>query len=610
MTTSGATPASGAAAKEWYFEGFEDRRPPPPIPYSAPRELLYQYLATITLVTGGWYLAWRWTSSINFDALWFALPLVIAETLAFAGLALFIFNLWRDADPPEQPPPRVIGECVRDAADPDRPLAVDIFIATYNEDPELVRLSIRDAKRITYPHPIEILVHVLDDGRRPAMQQVAAEEGANYITRDTNLGYKAGNMRNGMELTGGDFIVICDADTRPFPTMLERTLGYFRDHDVAWVQTPQWFYDIPAGRPLPVVLGRRLGRFGTRLGRIIEACIGGVTIGHDPFVSDPQMFFDIILRRRNWANASFCCGAGSVHRREAVMQAALRQFAGAVSKAVHSATRTIRDEEIRADLSAAMTREVARETELTPYKFHVSEDIYTSIILHSDQARRWKSVLHPRVESKMLSPQDLHSFLVQRFKYAGGTLDIALHDNPLFRPGMTLAQRLMYGGTFWAYFGALWNVVFITAPMIFLFTGVAPVAAYSTDFFKHAVPFLAFNELAMMVGTWGVAGWDGKASYLYLFPLHLRALWTVVRGKRIAFPATPKERQEGTFFHLVIPQAAIVALTAGAIAYGGVRLAIGASDNTVGFAVNAFWGLHNILALTGIVRAAYWKPEA
>ena len=50
---------------------------------------------------------------------------------------------------------------------------------------------------------------------------------------------------------------------------------------------------------------------------------------------------------------------------------------------------------------------MALETELTPYKFHVSEDIYTSMVLHEDRPRTWKSVYHPLVETRMLSPQDL-----------------------------------------------------------------------------------------------------------------------------------------------------------------------------------------------------------
>lgn len=61
------------------------------------------------------------------------------------------------------------------------------------------------------------------------MKAVCEQEGANYITRQSNIGYKAGNLRNGLEHTDGDFLIICDADTRVFPTLLSHTLGYFRD---------------------------------------------------------------------------------------------------------------------------------------------------------------------------------------------------------------------------------------------------------------------------------------------------------------------------------------------------------------------------------------------
>jgi cellulose synthase (UDP-forming) len=573
-----------------------------------PRELLFQFLATVNLVLGAWYIHWRWTASLNWDALWFALPLVAAETLAYVGFVLFTANLWKTWDYPRQPPPRSIGECVLEAV-PERPISVDVFIATYGEDPELVRLSVRDAKKLAYPHSIDLRVHVLDDGRRPQMRRVAVEEEVEYVTRDGNIGFKAGNLRHAMEQTSGDFILICDADTRPFPSLLENTLGYFRDPDVAWVQTPQWFYDIPEGRSLPAALGGKLGRAGACIGRAVETTFGPVRVAEDPFANDPQMFYDVIQRRRNWANASFCCGAGSVHRREAVMQVALRQYAGAIESLVAGVTGEIRDEEIRRDLSEAMTRQVALETEVTPYKFHVSEDIYTSIALHSDRARHWKSVLHPWVESKMLSPQDLQTWIVQRFKYAAGTLDILLHDNPLFRRGLRWPQRLMYAGTFWAYLGCVWNVVFLAAPIVFLFTGVTPVSSYSGEFFKRIFPFLLTSELAMMVGTWGISGWLGKTSYLYFFPTNFRALWAVLRGRKIAFPTTPKMRQEGNFLRLVVPQLTVIALTAGGILYAGVRLALGMPTNLAGLLTNAFWGVNNILALQRIVRAAFWRPE-
>ncbi|MGA0540519.1 glycosyltransferase family 2 protein [Neotabrizicola sp. VNH66] len=597
-----------------YFRAFEDRRPPEPVPYSPARELLWQFLAVVTLVTGAWYLLWRWQHSLNPDAMWFALPLVLAESLAYFGLILFVINLWKDQPVVLPEPPALLGDTTPDSPEAGRPIAVDIFIATYNEDPELVRLGIIDSKAITYPHPIDIRIHVLDDGRRPEMRAVCEDEGVNYITRSTNEGYKAGNLRNAMEVTSGDFIVICDADTRPFSTILRHTLGHFRDPRMAWVQTPQWFYDLPAGTRLPVKLGRALGAPGRWLGRGIEAVVGEVTLGQDPFVNDPQMFYDIILRRRNWANAAFCCGAGSVHRREAVMEAALRSFGRQVERRVIAAeedyTVTSRERAVAPELMAAMRTEAVVAEALTPYKFHVSEDIYTSIVLHSDRERGWKSVLHPTIESRMLSPQDLLAWTIQRFKYAGGSLDILFHDNPIFRKGLTLPQKLMYGSTFWSYLGSLWNVVFLAAPVIYLATGISPVSAYSDQFFLHAIPFLILLELAMMVGTWGIAGYAAKASYLGFFPLGLKALATVLRGKKISFHVTPKTRQASAFLSLVRPQIAVVVLTAGAGLWAVFALWQGLGHySTVGVVTNLLWGLNNCLAMAGMIAAAVWQPD-
>ncbi len=599
----------------FYFEAYEHRRPEPPLPYSLPTELIWQYLAVIALTVGAWYLWWRWTASLNMDALWYAIPLVVAETAAYFGLALFVFNLWKVEDTPVQAPPLSLRDVVGTLYGDDRPLSIDVFFPTYDEDPELVRLSILDAKRITYPHAINIHIHVLDDGRRAAMAAVAAEEGVNYITRDNNAGFKAGNLRNAMEQTGGDFLVICDADTRPFTTILEHTLGYFRDPDVAWVQTPQWFYDLPDGKRLPVLLEKYLSTPGRWLGQGLERLIGSVTVGDDPFVNEPKMFYDIIQRRRNWVNASFCCGAGSIHRRDAVMEAALKCYADSIEKQVKSQTTSLLkltgEQRMDDNLVAMVRHTLAQEEEFTPYRFHVSEDIYTSIVLHSDQEHHWKSVLHPTVESKMLSPQDLLSWSVQRFKYAGGTLDIALHDNPVLRKGMSMGQRLMYGSTVWSYLGGIWNFLFLIAPLIYLFTAIAPVSAYTADFFIHILPFLIFMELAFMVGTWGVAGYRSKASYLSFFPVNLRAIWTVLKGEKIKFPVTPKDRQEGNFFHLVLPQFLLIVLTVLGLlyAYAQYFLLDNMNYSLGGLIVNLFWGLNNIFALSGIVLAAFWQPD-
>lgn len=596
-----------------YFTRFEHRRPPDPLTYSAPREMLWQFLAILTLVIGAWYLQWRWLHSLNTDALWFAIPLVVAETFAYLGLILFVVNLWQDQPVTVLDPPEKLRDVDPATPDGNLPLSVDVMFTTYDEEPELVRLGIKDAKALDYPYPIDVRIHVLDDGRRDTMRAVAEDEGVGYIARTTNEGFKAGNLRHAMEQTSGSFIVICDADTRPFPTLLARTLGHFTDPKVAWVQTPQWFYDLPTGERLAE---RALRKFGPTAGKIaagIERVIGPIRFGEDPFVNDPQMFYDVIQRRRNRANAAFCCGAGSIHRREAVLEASLRAFGLSVEKRVHAAEEDITLESKERHVSPALLEAIKTEavtTEiLTPYRFHVSEDIYTSIVLHSDRERGWKSVQHAYVESKMLSPQDLLTWQVQRFKYAGGSLDILVNDNPLFRRGLTFSQRMMYAATFYSYLGSVWNLIFLAAPILYLFSGISPVAAYSSSFFIHVIPFLISLELAMMVGTWGISGYAAKSSYLSFFPLGIRALFTVLRGQKISFPVTPKVRQSGQFLRLIRPQLAVIGLTVAGSIWALAALTIGGTDHTLTAVVtNILWGLNNCLAMAGIVAAALWQP--
>jgi len=597
-----------------YASRFQTQTPWTPLPYSPFHETVWQFLATASLTFGAWYIGWRWLGSVNTDALWFSIPLLVAETGAFIGLILFTINLWSAKSPIPGPLPASIRDCMDDPDTPDRPVSVDVFFATYSEDPELVRLGLQDAKRMTYPHRIDMKIHVLDDGKRPAMEAVAREEGVNYITRSDNLGFKAGNLRNAMTVTSGDFILICDADMRPFPTFLEETLGYFRDPKVAWVQTPHWFHDIPPGVPLPAALERWLGSPGRGIGRAFERIFGPVQIGEDPFANDPQLFFDVIQRRRNWANASFCCGAGSIHRREAVMEAALRRWSAQVAETARrneKATRRLTGETTLTDSVRDMMRwQGALEEEFQPYRFHVSEDIYTSIILHSDRERGWKSVLHPVVQMKLLSPNDLLSWTIQRFKYAGGTLDIAFHDNPLFRRGLTMPQKLMYGSTFYSYLSPLWNIVFLISPIIFLFSGVAPVSGYSLDFFLHITPFLLFNELSQLVGMWGNSNSKGRAWYLAMFPLNLQALWAVVRGRKISFPVTPKDRQIGTYPRLVKWQIAVAVLTIAGLTWGWSAFAAGHSGYSIGAMIaNTLWGGSNVLSMLPMIRAAFWQPD-
>jgi cellulose synthase (UDP-forming) len=599
--------------KDFYFNKYEKRKPYKSIQDNPYRTLIFQFCGILTIALGISYIYWRWRYSLNPDALWFAVPLVVAETLSFFSTILIIFNFWSYKDAEKTPPVHFLSEIEDLQQRPDRPVKIDVFIATYNEDVELVRLSIIDAKKMKYPFPdVKISIYVLDDGRRDGrnpekenMKIVAEEEGVGYLIREHNEGYKAGNLKNGLEHTDGDLFVILDADTRPLENLLVNTVGYFRNKRMAWVQTPQWFYDTTEPEPLSKVVDRKLklkNKFAKRMSRFF---FGRINVNEDIFGNDPRLFYDVILRKRNNYNAAFCCGAGSIHRREAVMSLAIRDFAKSMKQFENDllAKETSEVEFYR------LKREMLLKQEIIPFKFHASEDIYTSIMLHSDKESKWQSLQHPDIECRMLSTQDLDSWIKQHQRYAEGSLDIAFHDNPIFKKGLSLQQKICYFNTIWSYFAPLWILIFLLSPMIFFFTLSLPVKAYSFEFFKYFLPFQIMNTVTIAIGCWGIDTKRGDQYYISGFWYMLLSIISVIRGKKVKFNVTPKDKANAKNMQHIVPHMVIIGLSLIGIMYNAVLIFLGHHPAVSGFAANAFWSIFNIIDLSIMIRAAYWNPD-
>jgi len=581
---------------ELYFlePQYDNRVPEAPQEQSAFTQMLFQFFGLVALMLGFWYLHYRWTESLNMDALWFAIPLAFAETMMFIGTILVVINFWRIKDTPKQSAPHLMDEVVEEdqkAYYGNRGIKIDIYIPVFNEDPELVRETILAAKRVKKLPEWNICYYLLDDSGDENMAQMAKEEGVPQVLRTSSKGRKAGAITNAMDETGGDFIVIIDSDTRLFPNILLNTLGYFKDDSVAWVQTPQWFCDLTQGEELEDSWKRKAGKIGKASANFVQKLFGKVKVGQDVFANDPAMFFDVIQRRRNNYNASFCCGATSIHRTSALRRVAISRWVDRVLEAK--------------DRKAAI-----EEFDVEYISYHTSEDIYTSLLVHAYKQKKYKSVLHPNVESKMLSPLDLGTWATQRFRYAGGTIDLVSKEfKRFFQSGLSLGQKLMYFSTFWSYTGAIWLVILIFSPIIYMFTNIAPVTSYSMDFFIHLIPFLFFNQLALMVATWGINSNRGGQFFIAIFPIVLKAFWDVARRKPIRFVVTAKSAKTGNFLSLVKIQIGIMALYVIAIVYATMMHLLGERIFLTGYSVNLMWSLFNMISFWAIVQAALYKFE-
>lgn len=233
-------------------------------------------VAFIALFYTIYYLYWRTFDSLNMDALWFSLLLLVVEVHGAINATLFMFMTW------DQRP------IARPAAPAGR--TVDIFIPTYNEDLSILRMTILGALNVGYPHE----TWVLDDGRRAELCQLCQTMGVHYLTRPDNIYHKAGNINAALTQTSGEFIAIFDADQIPLPEFIGQTLGYFVDEKVAFVQTPQDFYNLDS------VQHKTNWQSGETW-------------------HEQSLFYNIIQPGKNRWNAAFWCGSNSIMRRSALL---------------------------------------------------------------------------------------------------------------------------------------------------------------------------------------------------------------------------------------------------------------------------------------------------
>ncbi|HEV2529562.1 MAG TPA: glycosyltransferase [Thermomicrobiales bacterium] len=288
------------------------------------RQYLIRILILVNFALGIYYLSWRYAASINWDYWPLALALLAAETYSFIDACLFGSSMWRWH--------RRIGSPAKQGDE-----TVDVLICCYNEPVELVRETAEAALRLKHPSR----VYICDDGNNPEMRAMAAEIGSGYLTRSAawqgqDRHAKAGNLINALEQTEGDFLLILDADQVVLPEILDETLGYFRDPKVAFVQTPQWFKNVPEG---------------------------------DPFGSQAPLFYGPIQEAKDGWNAAFFCGSNAVLRREALSHIGLvnyvrdlrRQLQAILNEATRRLNQVERDLDRRGDLELLAAVRALRE---------------------------------------------------------------------------------------------------------------------------------------------------------------------------------------------------------------------------------------------------------
>ena len=238
----------------------------------------------------------------------------------------------------------------------------------------------------------------------------------------------------------------------------------------------------------------------------------------------------------------------------------------------------------------------------------VTEDMATSMRLH---AMKWSSVYHHEILADGLAPEDLGTMMKQRLRWAQGTVQVMLRENPLTERGLTLPQRLMYFATMWSYFSGFAALAFFIAPMIFLVAGVLPVSSDALEFFLRFLPYLVISQLLFAVASRGLSTWRGQQYSLALFPIWIRSVTSAIGnvwfGRPLGFVVTDKSGPSGRVsLRLVWPQLLVAIGLAVATVIGIVRLALGIGE-PIGTAVNLGWVVFDLIILSVLVHAVRYR---
>jgi cellulose synthase (UDP-forming) len=235
----------------------------------------------VTLLLYARYMFWRGYYTLNTDS-WvegvISASVFLAEGYGVVQLLFFAYQAWNSGKTTSAPIQRY--------------RSVDIFVPVVNEPLEILRRTLIGCLHQDYPSE-KYRVYVLDDGHRDDVKQLAHSLQCGYLRRPARTHAKAGNINHALGETTGELIAIFDTDHVPCASFLRETVGFFDNKNLAFVQTPQHFYNAD-------VFQKNLH---------LESQLP----------NEQALFFRVILPGRDAHNSAFFAGSCGVFRRRALM---------------------------------------------------------------------------------------------------------------------------------------------------------------------------------------------------------------------------------------------------------------------------------------------------
>lgn len=280
--------------------------------------------------------------------------------------------------------------------------------------------------------------------------------------------------------------------------------------------------------------------------------------------NEGELFYGLIQDGNDLWNATFFCGSCAVLRRSALLEVG----------------------------------GVAVET--------VTEDAHTALKMHR---KGYSTAYLALPQAAGLATESLSGHVGQRIRWARGMTQIFRVDNPLLGKGLSWPQRLCYINAMLHFLYGLPRLIYLTAPLAYLFFGASIIHASAAMIFAYALPHLLQANLtnSRIQGRFRYLLWNEIYEAVLAWYIFRPTLVALINPKLGSFNVTAKGgliREE--YFDAQIAKASVflLALNFLGVLAGLWRLTWVDPQNIATVWLNLAWTAYNLMMLGACVAAA------
>ncbi|AZY53338.1 UDP-forming cellulose synthase catalytic subunit [Bordetella avium] len=211
-----------------------------------------------------------------------------------------------------------------------------------------------------------------------------------------------------------------------------------------------------------------------------------------------------------------------------------------------------------------------------------------------------------------LATENLSRHIGQRTRWARGMAQILRVNNPLLGKGLKLGQRLCYLSAMLHFFFGLPRVVFLTAPLAYLFFGARVFEASAIMVAAYVLPHIVMSSLtgSRIQGKFRHSFWNEVYESVLAWYVMRSALQALINPKGAQFNVTAKGGIiEDSYFdwalarpYVIIMGLNLLGLTLGVMALlKGEGIQVGVTTTLL---LNLIWTFYNIMMTSASVAVA------